>query len=155
MPIYGKNLKKSSAPDPLGWLPWNLVCSIWGLTPSSLYKWWTWVDLDLFYGNVKFGHWGFWMEKSWKSALCIVAIVPFDTVMHSFQPQWGQGQGNLVSLAKGHMSVVCQHFQRSSSLKLLGQFELNFTCSLLAKMERKIFFSSRSHDQDGQYTQIW
>ena len=28
MPIYGKNLKKSFPPEPLGWLPWNLVCSI-------------------------------------------------------------------------------------------------------------------------------
>ena len=28
MPIYGKNLKKSSSPEPKGWWPWNLVCSI-------------------------------------------------------------------------------------------------------------------------------
>ena len=27
MPIYGKNLKKSSQ-EPLDWWPWNLVCSI-------------------------------------------------------------------------------------------------------------------------------
>ena len=28
MPIYGKNLKKSSSPEPKGWWPWNIVCSI-------------------------------------------------------------------------------------------------------------------------------
>ena len=28
MPIYGKNLKKSSSPEPLDRCPWNLVCSI-------------------------------------------------------------------------------------------------------------------------------
>ena len=28
MPIYGKNLKKSSCPGPKGWWPWNLVFSI-------------------------------------------------------------------------------------------------------------------------------
>ena len=28
MPIYGKNLKKSSTPEAIGWWPWNLVCSI-------------------------------------------------------------------------------------------------------------------------------
>ena len=28
MPIYGKNLKKSSSPEPLDRWPWNLVCSI-------------------------------------------------------------------------------------------------------------------------------
>ena len=27
MPIYGKNLKKSS-PEPMDWWPWNFVCSI-------------------------------------------------------------------------------------------------------------------------------
>ena len=27
MPIYGKNLKKSS-PEPIDWWPWNLICSI-------------------------------------------------------------------------------------------------------------------------------
>ena len=28
MPIYGKNLKKSSSPEPKGQWPWSLVCSI-------------------------------------------------------------------------------------------------------------------------------
>ena len=37
-------------------------------------------------------------------------------------------------------SIVCQHFQRASSLKLLGQFYFNFICSLLAKGKRKFIF---------------
>ena len=28
MPIYGKNLKKSSSPEPIDRWPWNLVCCI-------------------------------------------------------------------------------------------------------------------------------
>ena len=28
MPIYGKNLNKSSSPEPIDWWPWNFVCSI-------------------------------------------------------------------------------------------------------------------------------
>ena len=28
MPMYGKNLKKSSSLEPKGWWPWNLVCII-------------------------------------------------------------------------------------------------------------------------------
>ena len=28
MPIYSKNLKKSSTPETISWWPWNLVCSI-------------------------------------------------------------------------------------------------------------------------------
>ena len=30
---------------------------------SSLFKWWSWVDLDLFYGKVKFGPLFLCMEK--------------------------------------------------------------------------------------------
>ena len=30
-PIYGRNLKKSSSPEPAGRFPLNLVCSIWDI----------------------------------------------------------------------------------------------------------------------------
>ena len=56
MLIYSKNLEISSSTEPLGRLPLNLVCSIWGSSTIKFkYKWWSWVDLDLFYGKVKFG----------------------------------------------------------------------------------------------------
>ena len=54
--IYGKNLKKNLLPrnqkadDFESWY----VASGAPVLPS-LFKWWPWVDLDLFYGNVKFG----------------------------------------------------------------------------------------------------
>ena len=35
------------------------------------------------------------------------------------------------------MSVVCHHCKRAFSLKLLGQFHLNFICSFLAKKEKE------------------
>ena len=31
----------------------------------------------------------------------------------------------MMTLAKGHLSVVCQHFQKTFPLKYLGQFHLN------------------------------
>ena len=34
MPIYGKNLEKSSSPEPVGRFPRNLVCSIGDSCPS-------------------------------------------------------------------------------------------------------------------------
>ena len=34
MPMYGKNLKKSSSPEPAGRFPQNLVCSIGDSCPS-------------------------------------------------------------------------------------------------------------------------
>ena len=54
MPIYDKNLQKSSSMEPKGQWPWALVCSIGVLGPSKLFKWWPWVDLDLFYGKAEF-----------------------------------------------------------------------------------------------------
>ena len=35
MPIYGKNLKKSSSPELIDRWPWNLVCSIWYLSTTK------------------------------------------------------------------------------------------------------------------------
>ena len=35
MPIYGKNLKKSSSPEPKGQWPWNLVYSIGCLSTTK------------------------------------------------------------------------------------------------------------------------
>ena len=53
------------------------------------------------------------------------------------QPLWNsRGQGHWVTFAKGHLSFISQYFQRTSSLKLLDQFQLNFICSLQAKGER-------------------
>ena len=49
-----------------------------------------------------------------------------------------------MSLAKGHMSVFCQNYQRAS-LILLGQFELYFICSLLANGESKFIFLHPGH----------
>ena len=36
MPIYGKNLKKSSSPEPFDRWPWNLVCSIRYLSTTKI-----------------------------------------------------------------------------------------------------------------------
>ena len=36
MPIYGKNLKNSSSPEPIDWWLWNLVCSIVYARPTRI-----------------------------------------------------------------------------------------------------------------------
>ena len=59
MPIYGKNLKKSS-PEPLE--TWYVALSMRVL--PRLFKLQPWVNLDPFYAKVKFGHTGFCMGKS-------------------------------------------------------------------------------------------
>ena len=64
MPIYGKNLKKSSSPEPIDRCPWNFVCSIMYASTTKIIKLLPWVDLDTFYAKVKFGDIGFCMGKS-------------------------------------------------------------------------------------------
>ena len=66
MPIYGKNLKKSSTPEPIDRWHWNSVYSIVYESSTKVIQIMTWVDLDLFYAKVKFGHIGFCMGKSEK-----------------------------------------------------------------------------------------
>ena len=64
MPIYGKNLKKNlllwnkKADDLEGWY----AASATRILPN-IFKWSPWVDLDLFYGKVKFGPLCFCMGK--------------------------------------------------------------------------------------------
>ena len=76
------------------------------------------------------------MQKVKKSPF-LVAIVLFDTIMHQNSTLWNSGgQGHLVTLWKlssTSYGSCLSHFQRTSSLKLLGQFHLNFICDLQAK----------------------
>ena len=65
MSIYGKNLKKSSSPEPKGRWPWNLLCSIGCSSTSKFVQMmtldWPWPtlwqsqiwSLMLFYGKIK------------------------------------------------------------------------------------------------------
>ena len=64
MPIYGKNLKKSSSPEPIDRWPWNLVCSFVYASTTKIVQIWPWIDLDLLYIKVKFGYIGFCMGES-------------------------------------------------------------------------------------------
>ena len=64
-PIYGKNPSKiffSRTGRPIFTKTWYVAS--WTPAHHNLFKWWPWVDLDLFYGRVKFGNLGFSMGKS-------------------------------------------------------------------------------------------
>ena len=65
MPIYAKNLKKSSSQKPIKWWPektWYVALSMRVL--PWLLKLWAWIYLDLFFIKVKFGCIGFCMGES-------------------------------------------------------------------------------------------
>ena len=64
MPIYGKNLKKSSSPELIDrYLETLYVALSMQVLPRS-FKLLPWVDFDTFYAKVKFGDIGFCMGKS-------------------------------------------------------------------------------------------
>ena len=67
MPIYGKNLKKSSSPEPIDRWPWNFVCSIIYASTTKVVQFSPWVDPDPCNAKVKFGDIGFCMGKSEKN----------------------------------------------------------------------------------------
>ena len=59
--------QKSSSPEPMGQWPCGLVHLYLALGPwahHNLFKWWPQVDIDLFYGKVKFGLLCFYMGKN-------------------------------------------------------------------------------------------
>ena len=64
MPIYSKILKNLLLQNRQA--DFHETWYVASGTPAhySLYDWWPWSDLDLFYGKVKFGNLGFSIEKS-------------------------------------------------------------------------------------------
>ena len=76
------------------------------------------------------------LKKCFFDCCCALWYVNAFTFNHYFYICNSRAQGHLMTLAKGHMSVVC-HFQRASPLKLLDQFHFNFKGSLQAMRERK------------------
>ena len=110
MPIYGKNLKKSSSPEPIDQWPWNLVWSIVYASTTRLFKLWPWADLDTFYAKVKFGHKGVW-EK-------VKIIYCFETIAAlGLKVAWSIQLNELMKLSE---------YQMSRSFFDLGQRSLRF-----------------------------
>ena len=58
-------------------------------------------------------------------------------------------------LPRSYIHVYDHHFQRSFSLKPLGQSKPSCMRSLLGKEQTKYTYRFRSHDQDGRHARIW
>ena len=108
------------------------LAALWTQALQSLYKWWPWVDLDLFYGKVKFGHLYVWNGKS-----VIKSFSGENLQQRTWLDKWVNEKkltpGGCLPLPRGYMHVYDHHFQRSSSLKPLGQSKPNVMWSLLGK----------------------
>ena len=88
-----KTLQKTSSPEPADWFPWNI-------------KWWPLVDLDLFYGKVKFGNILFYRKK-WKQWIFQKPLQPEALKLADADNQlsWWRyvsivGQGHFLTLAQ-------------------------------------------------------
>ena len=76
MPIYGKNLKKSSSPEPIDPWPWNLVCSIMYVSTTKVVQIkslvWPWPILR----QGQLVTWAFEWEKKWKLFIFFKLLQP-------------------------------------------------------------------------------
>ena len=139
---------------------WANCLETWGHVASgnvvlqSLYKSWTLVDLDLFYGKVKFGNLGFSIRKRVKT---------FDFSEHLQPVTWNQlkkwthvsieGQGHFLTLAQGHLHTK---LKTCFSQKPLGQSKPNFIGKpFQVKGNENLSTWCCSHDQDGCHAHIW
>ena len=105
---------------------------------QSLYKWWPWVDFDLFYGKVKLGRLYVWMGKTVTKSFNggkLAAKDYIDWIILLMKKIWPQG--DCLPLPRGYVHVHNYYFQTSSPLKPFGQLVPNFMLSLHGKGEGK------------------
>ena len=133
---------------------WHVESGTQGLRSS--YKWWPWVDLDLFYDKVKLCHLYVWMGKTVTKSfnggkLAAKDYIDWIILLIKTLTPWG-----LSAPARGYIHVYNHYFQTSSFLKPLGQSMPNFMWCLLGQWERKFIYNQyRSHDQDGRHAHIY
>ena len=85
-------------------------------------------------------------EKKNEKVHLSVAIVPFGMYMHSDLPLWhSRSQGHLVTLAKDHISVVCQHFQKGFSFEITGPISFKFHMQPSSKRGKKVYTFGVGH----------
>ena len=119
------------------------------LAHHSLFKWWPWVDLDLFYSKVKFGNLGFSIGKS-ENCLFFRTIAAWNQLK-----KWTyvsiEGQGHFLTLAQGHLHkktinlLFSETTEPINSQKPLSQSKPNFICKLSDTREMKIYWHDAGH----------
>ena len=138
-PIYGKkNFENLLFQNRMSYdlETWHVASGTQAL--QGLYKWWPWVDLDLFYGKVKFGNLGFLWEK--------VKTVDFSETIAASDLNGSrsrhlirryvsiEGQGHFLTWDQGRVHIK---IQTGFSQKLLYRSESNFVWKLLCTRKWK------------------
>ena len=100
------------------------------MTPAhhSLFKWWPWVDLDLFYGKAKFGNLGFSIGKS---EICwfFSTFAACDLKLHKIMKICEYWRSRVISWPWPKVSYIWK-LKTGFSQKPLGQSKPNFICKL-------------------------
>ena len=123
---------------------------------QNLYKWWPWVDLDLFYGKVKLGHLYVWMGKTVIKSFNggkLAAKDYIDWIILLMKKIWPQG---VVCPCPGaiylYMTTIFKHLLHWN--RLANQSQILCGASL-GRGNESVYKWSRSHDQDGRHAHIW
>ena len=77
----------------------------------SLFKWWDWIDLDLFYGKVKFDPFGKTMDFSETIVVYDVKVGKCSKLNEYMNVYEYQTSRSFIGLVQGHSDS--QHFQTS------------------------------------------
>ena len=156
-PIYGKNPSKIFFSNTSGPISTKLGYVALG-TPAHdiLFKWWPWVDLDLFYGNVKFGIIKFSVGKSENSVFFSETIAASDLKV-------GRSR-HLIQLS---MRVKVISWLRPQDIYIWKLKLVFFLKKHWAIFNQILYVSFQvqeienlmtwcwSHDQDGRHAHIW
>ena len=147
-----KNLFQNQEPYDLE--TWHVALGTQAL--QNLYKWWPWVDLDLFYGKVKLGNLYVWMGKTVIKSFNggkFAAKDYIDWIIVLMKKIWPQG---VVCPCPGaiylYMTTIFKHLLHCN--RLANQRQILCGASLRRGNE-SIYKWSRSHDQDGRHAHIW
>ena len=101
------------------------------MTPAHhiLYKWWPWVDLDLFYGKVKFGNYRLFYRKKWKLLIFqnYCSLWPETNCIKLWTYVSIEGQGHSLTLTQ---SQLYMKLKTGFSQKPLSQSKPNFIYKL-------------------------
>ena len=160
MPIYGKNLKKSSSSGAIDWWPWNfVVCSIVYARTTNVVQiitlGWPWPILRQF----RFGHIGFWMGKSENYSLFgnFCSLRSQSCLKHSdkwvYEVEWvSQVKVILWPWSKAtHISMLKLVFHKNSwAIWNQSSYE-----SLRENGNENLYKWVGSHDQHGCHAHIW
>ena len=140
-----KTLKISSSPEPLGRLPWNLVCSIWDCSTTKFVMMtlgWPWPilcqgqiwSLRLF--NGKCGNFAFFCYCYGNVHFSVTVIVSDMEMQSILILTNAKGQGQLVTLVKGHFGwIVSESFFLETTRQNKNYIRDIYTCRCLSLNE--------------------